>query len=53
MYYRTIRISKAERIQDEFDGIYGSSKLYKPQKKKYIESRKDLLMNAYKFYRAR
>ena len=34
MYYRTIRISKAERIQDEFDGIYGSSKLYKPQKKK-------------------
>ena len=34
IYYRNIRRSKAERIQDEFDGIYGALKLYRPKKKK-------------------
>ena len=49
IYYRNIRIEKAERIQDEFNGVYGALEKYKPKIEPYIETRRQLLVNADNF----
>ena len=53
IYYRNIRIEKAERIQDEFNGVYGALDKYKPKKEPYIEKRRKLLINTDNFYKGR
>ena len=53
IHYRNIRIEKAERIQDEFNGVYGALEKYKPKKEPYIEKRRKLLINADSFYKGR
>ena len=53
IYYRNIIIEKAERIQDEFNGVYGALEKYKPKKEPYIEKRRKLLINADNFYKER
>ena len=46
-------MKRAERIQDEFNGVYGALKKYKPKKELYIEKRRKLLINADNFYKGR
>ena len=51
IYYRNIRIEKAEIMQDEFNGVYGALEIYKPKKEPCIEKRRKLLINADNFIR--
>ena len=53
IYSRNLRIEKAERIQDEFNGVYGALEKYKPKEEPYIEKRRKLLINADNFYKGR
>ena len=50
---RNIRIKKAERIQDEFNGVHGALEKYKQKKEPYIEKRRKLLINSKKLYDGR
>ena len=40
-------------MQDEFNGVYGALKKYKPKKEPYIEKRRKLLINADSFCKGR
>ena len=53
IYYRNIRIEKAEKIQDDLDAISGALKKYKLKKQKYKENKENLLINAKKIYEGR
>ena len=39
IYYRNLKIEKAERMQDEFNAAYGALEKYKPKKEPYIEKK--------------
>ena len=49
----TFIIEKVERMQGEFNGVYGALEKYKPKKEPYIEKRRKLLINADNFYKGR
>ena len=53
IYYRNHSIEKAERIQDEFDGVFDALEIYAPKKESCINDRKSLLTNSKKFYEGR
>ena len=54
IYYRNLRIEKAEKIQDEFNGIYGALEKYKPKKNsKFNKPREKLLINSKNFHDGR
>ena len=54
IYYRNIRIEKTERIQEEFDAVFGALEKYKPKKNsKYVKPREKLLINSKNFYDGR
>ena len=46
IYYRSITIEEAERIQVEFNAVIGTLKNHKPEKPKYKENKEKLLINA-------
>ena len=53
IYYRNIRIEKAARIQEEYNATIAALDKYKPKKLKYINDRRELLINGQNFYDGR
>ena len=50
IYYRNLSIDKAERIQDEYEAQFAALEKYKRKNSYYVTARKNLLINAKKFY---
>ena len=51
--YKNTSINKAERKQDEFNGVLNALSRYSRRDKKYIKAKNELLDNAKKFYKGR
>ena len=50
IYYKNLKIEDAERKQGEFMVLLDALDKYKPRKPDYETARKNLLINAEKFY---
>ena len=49
LYYRNMTINKAERKQEEFDGVIGVLSAYSTKREEYVEAKNKLLNNAKNF----